>query len=155
MSVKNNKKPTLLVILDGLGLAPPGPGNAFYQAKTPFIDSLFKQYPNTQLKASGVSVGLPRGQHGNSEAGHMNIGSGRIVSQDSVKITNSIKDKSFFENPAFLESIKHVKKHNSSLHIVGLISRTQSPHMDPKHLDALIKLCHQKKVKKVYFHFWQ
>ncbi|MDZ7798307.1 MAG: 2,3-bisphosphoglycerate-independent phosphoglycerate mutase [Patescibacteria group bacterium] len=154
MNRKNNKKPTLLVILDGLGLAPPGPGNAFHLAKTPFIDSLFKEYPNTQLKASGTSVGLPHGQHGNSEAGHMNIGSGRVVLQDSVKITNSIENKSFFENAAFLESIKHVKKHNSSLHIMGLISRTQSPHMDPNHLEALIKLCHQKKVKKVYCHFF-
>ncbi len=154
MKKNKNHNPVLLVILDGLGLAPPSKGNAVHLAKTPFLDHLYKDYPNTTLNASGTAVGLSPKQHGNSEAGHLNIGGGRIVNQDSVRITKSIKDKSFFKNPAFLEAISHVKKNNSKMHIMGLISRTQSPHMDPFHLQSLLELCNKQKVKKVFLHLF-
>ncbi|MCK5416414.1 2,3-bisphosphoglycerate-independent phosphoglycerate mutase [Candidatus Parcubacteria bacterium] len=147
-------KPLILIILDGWGVAKAGRANAITQANTPVIDGLLKKYPNIKLHAHGKYVGLPKGQVGNSEAGHMNIGAGRIIEQDSVKISKSIQDKTFFKNPAFTGAVRHVKKMNSSLHLMGLLSNGQSPHSDPNHLLALLKLCRKEKVKRIFLHLF-
>ncbi|MFA5070237.1 MAG: 2,3-bisphosphoglycerate-independent phosphoglycerate mutase [Patescibacteria group bacterium] len=148
------KSPVLLVILDGFGIAPASRGNAVTLAKTPFLTHLFQDYPNTQICASGRCAGLPTNQHGNSEAGHLNLGAGRIVDQDSVRISKSINEGTFFKNPAFVEAVEHVKKNHSRLHIMGLLSGDQSPHMQPDHLIALLTFCRLKKVKTVYLHLF-
>jgi len=154
VKTKKEKKPLILVILDGVGLAPPNRGNAVTLAKKPFIDHLFRDYPNTQICASGRCAGLPANQHGNSEAGHLNLGAGRIVDQDSVKISKSINEGTFFKNPAFVEAVQHVQKNHSRLHIMGLLSGDQSPHMQPDHLIALLTFCRIKQIKPVYLHFF-
>ena len=97
--------PTALVILDGYGIGNPGPGNAIWEAKTPVMDKLLACCPNTQLSASGLDVGLPEGQMGNSEVGHTNIGAGRVVYQDLPRITNAVKDGSFFDNPVYVKAM--------------------------------------------------
>jgi len=155
--MKNMKKilsPLILIILDGWGINKPERGNAIAQAYTPFYDSLLKKYPNTSIFAHGKHVGLPEGQVGNSEAGHMNIGAGRLVKQDVVKISQAIENGTFFKNAAFLEAINHAKKNNSSLHLMGLLSNGMSPHSDPSHLLALLELIRRKKVKKVFLHLF-
>jgi len=146
--------PLILVILDGWGLAQPGRGNAISQAKTPVLDELMEKYPNTTLHAHGSYVGLPKRQVGNSEAGHMNIGGGRVVEQDAVKISKSIKDGTFFKNSAFLGAIRHIRKMDSKLHLIGMLSNGQSPHSDPRHLQALLELARQNGVKEVYLHLF-
>ena len=113
---------TALIIMDGFGLTSNTEGNAIYSEGTPNIKKLMEEYPNTQIGASGLSVGLPDGQMGNSEVGHLNIGAGRIVYQELTRITKSIADGDFFSKEEFLEAIKNVKEHNSSLHLIGLIS---------------------------------
>jgi 2,3-bisphosphoglycerate-independent phosphoglycerate mutase len=148
------KSPVLLVILDGFGIAPKSRGNAVTLAKTPFINHLFKDYPNTVISASGRAVGLPSNQHGNSEAGHLNLGAGRVVDQDSIKISKSINEGLFFKNPAFFEAINHAQKNKSHLHIMGLLSGDQSPHMQPDHLIALLTLCRLKNVESLYLHIF-
>lgn len=153
-SIQKKRAPVVLIIMDGWGIAKPSRGNAITLAKTPNISALSKKYPYTELVASGRRVGLPGGQVGNSEAGHMNIGAGRKVEQDSVEISRSIKDGTFFKNPAFLDAIHHVKKNNSKMHLMGLLSDTQSPHMDPEHLRALLKFLYQKEVKNVFLHIF-
>ena len=140
-----------LIILDGFGLAPKGPGNAISLAKTPNFKYYWKKYPHTILRASGQAVGLPRGYQGNSEAGHMNIGAGRIVLQMLEKINCSIRSKQFFTNKAFLEAIKFVKKNNSSLHLLGLV-QDEGVHAHQNHLYALLKLAKKYKLKP-YIHF--
>ena len=150
MPKKSKKKPVVLLILDGWGLAKPSPANAITQAKTPNFDSLWKNYPHTTLQASGRAVGLPATQFGNSEAGHMNIGAGRVVYQELTRINNSIKKGDFFTNKALLSAINHAKKNNSSLHLVGLLSDA-GVHSDYKHLFALLKLAKNNKVN-VYVH---
>ncbi len=151
---KENFFPAILLILDGWGLAKPGKGNAVSLAKTPTMDGLLKKYPNTKLHAHGKYVGLPPKQVGNSEAGHMNIGAGRLVLQDSVKINNAIKDKTFFKNSAFLGAFRHIRKMNSNLHLVGMLSNGQSPHSDPKHLLALLNLAKKNKINNVFLHLF-
>ncbi|MFH1233563.1 MAG: 2,3-bisphosphoglycerate-independent phosphoglycerate mutase [Patescibacteria group bacterium] len=146
--------PMILVILDGWGLAEPSQGNAVTLAKTPTINGLMKKFPSTTLFAHGKYVGLPSDQPGNSEAGHMNIGAGRIVKQDVIKISKSIIDGTFFKNPAFFEAIRHVKKNNSKLHLMGMISNNMSAHSDPKHLLALLDLVKTRQVKEVYLHLF-
>ena len=146
--------PSLLIILDGWGIAKPGKGNAISQAHTPFYNSLLKKYPNTSIFAHGKHVGLPAGLAGNSEAGHMNIGAGRVIKQDVVKVSESIENGTFFKNAAFLEAINHCKKNNSSLHLMGLLSNGMSPHSDPSHLLALLELVRKKKVKNIYLHLF-
>lgn len=146
--------PTVLIILDGWGIASPSRSNAIDLAKTPVMKRLWKQYPHTQLKSFGKHVGLPSKQDGNSEAGHMNIGAGRIVDQDSVIITNSIQDGTFYRNPGFLEAVQHVNKYKSNLHLMGIISGDQCPHMSPGHLISLIELAGRKMVNNVYLHFF-
>lgn len=146
--------PMILVILDGWGLAKPNKGNAVSLAKTPTIDGLIRKYPNTKLHAHSRFVGLPSGQVGNSEAGHMNIGAGRLVEQDAVRISRSISDGTFIKNPAFLGAIRHVKKMKSKIHLVGLLSNGQSPHSDPKHFYALINLLKKNGVKDIFIHLF-
>lgn len=153
ISTKKNL-PLILVILDGWGIAKPSAGNAVSLANTPTIDDLIKKYPNTTLHAHGRYVGLPKNQVGNSEAGHMNIGAGRLVEQDNVIIDRAIKDGTFSRNPAFLGAIRHVKKMKSKLHLLGMLSNGRSPHSDPDHLVALLELARKHKVKDVYLHLF-
>ncbi len=140
------KKPVTLIIMDGYGLAPAGEGNAISLAKKPNLDKMFKEYPNAILGASGEDVGLPDGQMGNSEVGHLNIGAGRIVYQSLTRINKSIKEGSFDENKAFLDAIEYVKKHNSKLHIFGLTS-TGGVHSHTNHMIALIELAKKHNVE--------
>ncbi len=154
LKTKKTSSPLILIILDGWGVNKPGDGNAISQAHTPFYDSLLKKYPNTSIFAHGKHVGLPEGQVGNSEAGHMNIGAGRLVKQDVVKVSQAIENGTFFKNAAFLEAISHTKKNNSSLHLIGLLSNGMSPHSDPGHLLALLELARRKKVKRVFLHLF-
>ncbi|MFH1661767.1 MAG: 2,3-bisphosphoglycerate-independent phosphoglycerate mutase [Candidatus Falkowbacteria bacterium] len=157
MKNKNNKKnnlPLILIILDGWGLAKKNKGNAVELAKTPTMDGLIKKYPNTTLCASGKRVGLPPKQTGNSEAGHMNIGAGRIIEQDIVKISKSINEGVFFKNAAFVEAIEHVKKNKSALHLMGMLSNGMSAHSDPDHMMALITLAREHKVDNIYLHLF-
>jgi 2,3-bisphosphoglycerate-independent phosphoglycerate mutase len=149
-----NNLPLILVILDGWGITEPSRGNAISLASTPTIDGLIKKYPNTLLSAHGKYAGLPDGQVGNSEAGHMNIGAGRLVEQDSVIISKSIGDGTFYKNPAFLGAVRHISKMKSRLHLVGMLSNGQSPHSDPGHLIALIELARKNKIKDVYLHLF-
>ena len=121
-------KVTALIILDGWGIGPDYEGNAIKRAKTPNFDLLLRRYPNTSLSASGYDVGLPKGQMGNSEVGHLNIGAGRIVYQDLTRITMSIENGEFEKNEALLSAINHAKAQGSTLHLIGLLSergRTQ------------------------------
>jgi len=158
---KNNKQnsnlPMILVILDGWGIAKPNKGNAVTMARTPNIDELTRKYPATQLCAHGKCVGLPPQQDGNSEAGHMNIGAGRIVEQDAVRICKSINDGTFFKNAAFLEAIRHIKESSrggAKLHLMGMLSNGMSAHSDPDHILALLTLAKELKVKEVYLHLF-
>ncbi len=152
--MSDQKNPTLLVILDGYGTAPPGKGNAITLAKKPTIDRLFEMYPSTTLCATGNCVGLPDHKMSGSEAGHMNMGAGRVVPQDSKYITDSIKDGSFFMNPAMNGSVRHVKNNNSNLHVMGLMGNGDSPHSDPEHFRAVLKLAKKNNIKEVYCHLF-
>lgn len=146
--------PLVLAVLDGWGIAKKSPGNAIAQAKIPNFNALQKKFSYTTLEASGAAVGLPHDQRGNSEAGHMNLGAGRVVAQDSLYITQAITDGSFFRNPAFLAAVQHLKKTNGNLHIIGMLTGLQSPHADPEHLGALLKLLVDQKVKHVFLHLF-
>ncbi len=146
-------KPVVLLILDGWGLAPAGPGNAITQASLPNYNRLWFSYPHTRLQASGEPVGLPHGERGNSETGHLNLGAGRIVYQDLPRINMSIADGSFFKNPAFLKACEHVKKNNSSLHLMGLIGQG-GVHSSNEHLFALIHLAKEVSVQKLFLHLF-
>ena len=117
-----SKKPTVLMILDGYGLNDKTEGNAVALAKTPVMDGLMKEYPYVKGNASGMAVGLPEGQMGNSEVGHLNMGAGRIVYQDLTRITKEIQDGTFFENPALVKAMENCKANDSALHIYGLVS---------------------------------
>ena len=147
-------KPVVLIVLDGWGIAPPSRGNAVYSAKPRNFNDLWKHYPHTELSASGRDVGLPQGQMGNSEAGHMNLGAGRRVTQDSVLISRSISDGTFFKNPAFKAAARHVKINHSRLHLMGLLSGDQSAHMYPEHLYALLAFAKKQKLSQVYLHLF-
>ncbi|MBT4277515.1 2,3-bisphosphoglycerate-independent phosphoglycerate mutase [Candidatus Falkowbacteria bacterium] len=146
MIKKNKSLPLVLLVLDGWGIAKPSKGNAVTLAKTPVFDELKKKYPFTKLCAHGDCVGLPDNQDGNSEAGHMNIGAGRVVEQDSIYIAKSISDGTFFNNPVLRQAIKHVRKNKSKLHIMGLLSSGESAHSSPDHLEALLTFVYLKKV---------
>ncbi len=150
-----SKKPLIvLCILDGWGIGAANYGNAITQAKLPFYQSFLKKYAHTELEASSKYVGLPLRQSGNSEAGHMNIGAGRIVEQDAVVISRSINDGTFFRNPAFLQAARHAKEHNTDVHLVGLLTGNQSAHSDPDHLISLITLFKHQNIKNVYLHLF-
>ncbi len=141
----------ILMILDGVGLNDEIQGNAFKQANTPNIDKLIEKYPNTYISTSGLAVGLPEGQMGNSEVGHTNIGAGRIVYQELTRITKDINDGKFYKNEKFLQAIKNVKENNSSLHLMGLLS-DGGVHSHNSHLYALLRLAKEQGVENVYIH---
>ena len=140
-----------LIILDGFGYNPDKYGNAIDKAKTPFFDSLMAKYPHTLINASGYSVGLPEGQMGNSEVGHLNLGAGRVVYQDITTIDDAIKNGTFDDNAAFAKAIDNVIKNGSTLHLVGLLSNG-GVHSMNTHLYALLSLCKARGVKTVYVH---
>ncbi len=143
------KKPMVLCILDGCGIREESDGNAFKNATTPTLDMLFSKYPHSILQASGPYVGLPEGQMGTSEVGHMNLGSGRIALQPLEAITASIEDKTFYNNKELLEVINHVKNNNSNLHLFGLLS-DGGVHSHINHLLALLDMCKMYDVNNVY-----
>ncbi|HQA63680.1 MAG TPA: 2,3-bisphosphoglycerate-independent phosphoglycerate mutase, partial [bacterium] len=149
-----NRRRVVLLILDGWGLGRPDAGNPIHLAKTPFLDSLYRDYSWTTLCASGKCAGLPTNQVGNSEAGHINLGTGRIADQVVVKISKQINTGQFFKNPAFVAAISHTRKNKSAVHLMGLLSNGQSPHSDPDHLLALLTLLRAQKVKNVYLHLF-
>lgn len=144
-------RPTMLMILDGFGINKNSHGNAIAAANKPNIDKIFEAYPHTTLKACGLDVGLPEGQMGNSEVGHLNIGAGRIVYQELTKITKEIKEGSFFENPSLNNAMEHALKNASALHLLGLLS-DGGVHSHIDHLMALLDLAKQKGLTKVYIH---
>ncbi len=141
----------ILTILDGWGIAPAGPGNGITLADPPVFNSLIKTYPHCELEASGIAVGLPADQDGNTETGHLNIGAGRIVYQDLARINLSIADGSFFTNPAFLDAVKHVQENHSTLHLLGLVGAS-GVHAFNEHLYALLILAVHHHIEKVNLH---
>ena len=145
------KKPVMLMILDGFGINEKTDGNAVKLANTPNIDKLMKKYQTTKIYTSGLKVGLPDGQMGNSEVGHTNIGAGRIVYQELTKITKSIEDGDFFSIPEFNKAIENCKKYNSKLHIMGLLS-DGGVHSHIRHLYGLLELAKRKDFENVYVH---
>lgn len=148
--IKKNS-PLVLIILDGWGIASPSKDNAISLARKPYFDQLIKNYPTFVLQAAGEAIGLLWGEMGGSEVGHLNLGSGRVIYQPFSYITKSIWDKSFFSKPAFLKAIEHIRKYNSKLHLLGLI--TNAPvHGYIEHLYALLKLAKKEKIEKVYIH---
>ena len=145
------KKPTVLLILDGYGERKEKDGNAIALANTPVMDKLKKEFPYVEGQASGLFVGLPDGQMGNSEVGHMNMGAGRIVYQELTRITKAIEDGDFFENKALKEAVEHCKKENSALHFMGLVS-SGGVHSHIGHIYGLLELAKRAGLKKVYLH---
>lgn len=146
-------KPIALIILDGFGLRDEAQGNAVQQAKKPNFDRYWNTYPHTQLTASGLSVGLPEGQMGNSEVGHLNIGAGRVVYQDLTRVSKSISEGEFFENETFLQTAQYIKEggSNRALHLYGLLS-DGGVHSHIKHLFALLQFCKREGLERVYLH---
>ncbi|MEG1993125.1 MAG: 2,3-bisphosphoglycerate-independent phosphoglycerate mutase [Acetivibrio sp.] len=146
-----SKKPTVLMILDGYGLNKETKANAVSEAKTPVMDRLMKEYPFVEGSASGMAVGLPEGQMGNSEVGHLNMGAGRIVYQELTRITKEIKEGSFFKNEALLAAIENCKKNHSDLHLFGLLS-DGGVHSHNTHMYGLLELAKKEGIKNVYLH---
>lgn len=144
-------RPVALIIMDGFGLRNDTVGNAVAQAKKPNYDKYMSMYPNTTLTAAGEAVGLPEGQMGNSEVGHLNIGAGRIVYQDLTRITKSIRDGEFFENETLLGAVKHAKETNKALHIYGLLS-DGGVHSHINHTLAMLEMCKREGLDKVFVH---
>ena len=145
------KKPVLLMILDGWGIAPASSSNAATLARTPNLDAYFANYPHTQLEASGLEVGLPAGQIGNSEVGHLNIGSGRIIYQSLTRISKSIADGDFFTNPVLVKVMDEVKASGKALHLLGLLS-DGGVHSHITHIIALLEMAQKHGLTKVYVH---
>ena len=146
-----SKKPTVLMILDGFGLNDNPKANAVFEANTPNIDALMKNYPFVKGNASGLAVGLPDGQMGNSEVGHMNMGAGRVVYQELTRITKEIEDGDFFRNEELLAAVKNVKENHSSLHLYGLLS-DGGVHSHNTHLYGLLELAKREGLENVYIH---
>lgn len=146
-----SKGPTVLLILDGYGLNEKTEGNAVALAKTPVMDRMMKEYPFVKGYASGMAVGLPDGQMGNSEVGHLNMGAGRIVYQELTRITKEIQDGTFFTNPALVAAVENCKKNNSALHAFGLIS-DGGVHSHLTHLYGLLEMAKKNNLEKVYVH---
>lgn len=144
-------KKAVLIILDGYGIAPATPGNAITTAKKPNLDKLFSENPHTQLQASGLDVGLPKGQMGNSEVGHTNIGAGRVVFQILPKISQEIENGKFFENPVYIKAMDDAKNSGHALHVMGLLS-TGGVHSHLHHIFAALDMAKQRGVEKVYVH---
>ena len=146
-----NKTPTTLIIMDGFGIAPPADDNAVTLANTPVLDGLLRDYAHTTLSASGLDVGLPAGQMGNSEVGHTNIGGGRVVFQDLPRISRAIEDGSFFQNEAYNKAMDNCLQNGSSLHLYGLLS-DGGVHSHINHLYALLQMAKDKGLHRVYIH---
>ncbi len=146
-----SKKPMVLMILDGYGLNEKAEGNAVAQAAKPNLDKLMQECPWTRGNASGMAVGLPEGQMGNSEVGHLNMGAGRIVYQELTRITKEIMDGTFFENPALLKAVENCRKNSSALHLMGLLS-DGGVHSHNTHLYGLLELAKRQGLDKVYVH---
>ena len=144
-------KKVIFTILDGVGIREEETGNAVKNANTKALDKLIKEFPNSKLKASGEAVGLPKGQMGNSEVGHITIGSGKIVNQPLQKINKSLEDGSFYQNEEIKKAINHAKENNSKLHILGLLS-DGGVHSHINHIFALIKMAKEAKIEKLYIH---
>lgn len=136
----SNKKPLVLCILDGYGFGDGGPYDAVAAARTPVLDGLFAAFPHSRLACSGLDVGLPRGQMGNSEVGHTNIGAGRVVYQDLTRISKAVEDGDFFQNPVLLDAISHAKAAGGRVHLMGLVS-DGGVHSHMQHIFALLELC--------------
>ena len=145
------KRPVVLCIMDGLGLRKGHDHNAVFEANTPNLCSLMKEYPFVEGQASGLFVGLPDGQMGNSEVGHMNMGAGRIIYQELTRISKSIEDGDFFENKALLAAVENAKKNNSALHLMGLVS-SGGVHSHNTHIYGLLELAKRNGLKEVYVH---
>ena len=145
------KTPTTLIIMDGFGLEGPSAGNAVVNAPTPNLDRIFRDFPGCRLSASGLDVGLPEGQMGNSEAGHTNMGAGRVVFQDLPHISRDIESGEFFKNPAYLEAMSNCREWGSALHLMGLLS-DGGVHSHITHLFALLKMAKEQGLEKVYIH---
>jgi 2,3-bisphosphoglycerate-independent phosphoglycerate mutase len=145
------RTPTLLLILDGWGAAPEGPGNAVSSAATPNMDALLRDYPGTTLECTGEAVGLPAGQMGNSEVGHLNIGAGRVVNQDIVRIDKAVRDGSFFRNETLNRVMDRVLENGGRLHLMGLVS-DGGVHSHQSHLEALLRLAGRKGLSRVAVH---
>ncbi len=144
-------RPLALIIIDGWGIAPAGPGNAISLARLTYLPRFWANYPHGKLSASGESVGLPKGEDGNTETGHLNLGAGRVVYQDLPRINMAIADGSFFQNEAFLSAISHVEGHMSNLHIIGLIG-SGGVHSNMEHLFALLWFCKNAAFSRVFLH---
>lgn len=154
MSSQNFPKPVVLIILDGWGIAPASAGNAVSVAKTPVMQRLVTSYPATTLQASGMEVGLPRGEMGNSEVGHLNLGTGRIFYQNLPRIDQAIENRSFFENPILISASRYLQKNSDAkLHLMGLLS-AGGVHSSVQHLEALLEFSHQQKLEQVYLHLF-
>lgn len=149
-----SKKPLALVILDGWGEAPESRANAISLAKTPFMDKVREKFPFTLLDATGEAVGLNKDQLSGSEAGHINIGGGRVVIQESYRIDREIEKGSFFTNPALINAIKNCKIRGSNFHLMGLMSTADSQHSNPNHFRMILRLAKKSKVKEVYCHLF-
>jgi len=145
------KKKVILVIMDGWGLGQTATADAIRNARTPFVSSLYQQYPNTTLVTYGEEVGLPEGQMGNSEVGHLNLGAGRIVNQELQRINVAIRDGSFARNPVLLEAVRGAKNAGKALHLLGLVSEG-GVHSHTRHLKAIVDVCQQEGLKQVYIH---
>jgi len=152
-SKKRSIKPVVLIILDGWGVAPPSQGNVIAQAKIPNFNNFFQLYPHTELIAAGESVGLPANEVGSTEVGHLTIGAGRVILQGLKRINAAIEDGSFFNNPAFLAAIDHVRKNKSKLHIIGIVS-SGKVHGSIEHFYALLELCSHLGLENVYLHIF-
>ncbi|MEK7139178.1 MAG: 2,3-bisphosphoglycerate-independent phosphoglycerate mutase [Patescibacteria group bacterium] len=144
-------KPVVLLVLDGFGVAPPNDGNAIAQAKLPNFRKIVSTYPALVIQSSSQDVGLQFGEMGNSEVGHLTIGAGRVLYQNLPRINRSIEDGSFLTNEAFIKTAAHVQRHNSQLHLIGLVSPA-GVHAHLDHLIALLNLAHRQKLKRVYIH---
>lgn len=144
-------KKALLVILDGWGIGNKGKGDVIYNTATPYWDYLVNNYPHSELQASGENVGLPAGQMGNSEVGHLNIGGGRVVYQDLLKINRAIADGSIRKNPELVSAVEYAKKNGKKLHFMGLTS-DGGVHSSLEHLEAMYKMAVEEGVKEVYVH---
>lgn len=150
----SSRPPAVLVILDGWGYSTDPFGNPTRLAKLPHLTRWYQEAPWALLAASGRDVGLPPGQAGNSEAGHLNIGAGRIVEQDSVRISHAINRGTFFKNAAFLEAIRYVARRRSTLHVFGMLTTDQSAHADPDHFVAILVLLRRYRVRSVVLHLF-
>ena len=144
-------KKAVLIIMDGYGLAAPSRGNAIYVAETPNLDRLFAENPHTTLQASGLDVGLPEGQMGNSEVGHTNMGAGRVVFQILPKMTQEIQNGKFFQNPVYIKAMEDAKQNGKALHVMGLMS-DGGVHSHLTHVFAILDMAKQRGVEKVYVH---